>query len=471
MEIVRCFENIGEDKMKKCVIYNGKKFVYLIIIVSFLICAFIGCEKVSGDDDPEDPPTMRGGDFINMTCKDENEMPWWFNRIVEKHGLDYSTHMTMYIGLVGNTHWFIEAGPGTVHFATALELDWLWKNFGYYYVPNSTQDIRNEAMIYASLMRPRIYQNENRKYSHYNPFDEINCGDDTEAVQKAARRFFCSELVWASYMSSTEEDINIAYNSTQYDSTYGDSCWKGTWISAIKHIDNPEVNRFYPDNPPVPIEDDDSDAIIDGNLAEDDPENNQWTTIQKGIDNASSLDVLLIKDFNYTEDIVIDKSIKLIGEEVENVGISGSVSVIDCYDYELPDNKINDHIHNVNMTGNGLLMHFNNDTNAGEDYGSTSVVYDSSGQSNNGSCNGAVWNTSALKGNGSLSFDGNDDFISISNIPALTNENVTVSTDDLVNGDGTYRVYAAFRDEYGDVLVCDDDTALEAWYEFEVVNE
>jgi len=46
--------------------------------------------------------------------------------------------------------------------------------------------------------------------------------------------------------------------------------------------------------------------------------------------------------------------------------------------------------------------------------------------------------------------------------------NGLVDTSDLTNGDGTYRVYAAFRDEYGDVLVCDDETALEAWYEFEV---
>jgi len=46
--------------------------------------------------------------------------------------------------------------------------------------------------------------------------------------------------------------------------------------------------------------------------------------------------------------------------------------------------------------------------------------------------------------------------------------NGLVSTDDLVNGDGSYRVYAAFRDPDGDVLICNDETALEAWYEFEV---
>jgi len=46
--------------------------------------------------------------------------------------------------------------------------------------------------------------------------------------------------------------------------------------------------------------------------------------------------------------------------------------------------------------------------------------------------------------------------------------NDLVSTDDLMNGDGTYRVYTAFRDPDGDVLICDDETLLAAWYEFEV---
>ena len=46
--------------------------------------------------------------------------------------------------------------------------------------------------------------------------------------------------------------------------------------------------------------------------------------------------------------------------------------------------------------------------------------------------------------------------------------NGLVNTSDLVNGDGTYRVYAAFRDEDCDVLICDDDSLLEVSYEFEV---
>jgi chitodextrinase len=43
-----------------------------------------------------------------------------------------------------------------------------------------------------------------------------------------------------------------------------------------------------------------------------------------------------------------------------------------------------------------------------------------------------------------------------------------VSTSSFTNGDGTYRVYAAFRDPDGDVLVCDDETLLEDSYQFTV---
>ena len=46
--------------------------------------------------------------------------------------------------------------------------------------------------------------------------------------------------------------------------------------------------------------------------------------------------------------------------------------------------------------------------------------------------------------------------------------NGLVNTNDLCHGSGVYRVYAAFRNPDGDVLVCDDDSLLEASYEFSV---
>ena len=46
--------------------------------------------------------------------------------------------------------------------------------------------------------------------------------------------------------------------------------------------------------------------------------------------------------------------------------------------------------------------------------------------------------------------------------------NGQVSTNDLTNGNGTYRVYAAFRDPDGNILQCDDDTYLVATWEFTV---
>ncbi|MDH7506794.1 MAG: PKD domain-containing protein, partial [Candidatus Thermoplasmatota archaeon] len=44
--------------------------------------------------------------------------------------------------------------------------------------------------------------------------------------------------------------------------------------------------------------------------------------------------------------------------------------------------------------------------------------------------------------------------------------NGLVNTNDLSHGSGLYRVYAAFRGPVGDVLVCDDGSLLDAWYEF-----
>jgi hypothetical protein len=47
--------------------------------------------------------------------------------------------------------------------------------------------------------------------------------------------------------------------------------------------------------------------------------------------------------------------------------------------------------------------------------------------------------------------------------------NGIVRVSDLTGGLGLYRVYVAFRDPNGDVLVCDDETVLEAWWEFTVI--
>jgi len=46
--------------------------------------------------------------------------------------------------------------------------------------------------------------------------------------------------------------------------------------------------------------------------------------------------------------------------------------------------------------------------------------------------------------------------------------NGLVNTDDLTHGDGTYRVYAAFRDPDGNILQTNDEKDMVSWYEFEV---
>ena len=167
------------------------------------------------------------------------------------------------------------------------------------------------------------------------------------------------------------------------------------------------------------------DGIVNGDLDDDDPKNLTWTTIQKGIDNLSTSDILYIKNSYYPEDIVVNKSVTLIGENKNTVIINGSVTMIDPYDYELPNDGEFDWIYNMSMDENVLLFHFNND--AGENYSNSSLVVDYSGQDYNGTNNGASWTTSTLKGAGAFDFDGINDSISLSSISALTGENVTVS--------------------------------------------
>ena len=49
--------------------------------------------------------------------------------------------------------------------------------------------------------------------------------------------------------------------------------------------------------------------------------------------------------------------------------------------------------------------------------------------------------------------------------------NGLVNTSNLTGfGNGTYRIYAAIRDPYGDVLVCNDESLLEDIYEFTVTD-
>jgi hypothetical protein len=167
-------------------------------------------------------------------------------------------------------------------------------------------------------------------------------------------------------------------------------------------------------------------AIADGNLPTDDPENKTWTTVQKAIDNLSSLDVLYIKNGTYSENIVINKSITIIGESKNNVTIKGHVTSVLSHDYELPENCKFDFITNVNMTGNELLLKFNNDSEVGENYLSSDNLYDYS-LTNNATKHDTTWTSETLKGNGSMDFNGINNYVNLTSVSALTGENVTIS--------------------------------------------
>ena len=240
--------------------------------------------------------------------------------------------------------------------------------------------------------------------------------------------------------SSSDSDGTISNNTWDFgDGTKG-------YGQTVNHTYN--ISDFYPVS--LKIKDDDNstdeksnqecilvvNGLVNGSLATDDPYNSTWNSIQNAIDNVTTHDILYVLNGNYTENLTLNKSFILYGENRSRVAINGSITMINPQDHELVENCDDDGI--VNMSGNNLLFHFNNDTSYGEDYSSSSVVVDFSGQKNNGTIYGASWKNSSLKGPGALLFDGQDDSVNISSISALSGENVTVSSwINWINGSGT----------------------------------
>jgi len=98
--------------------------------------------------------------------------------------------------------------------------------------------------------------------------------------------------------------------------------------------------------------------------------------------------------------------------------ISGTWTLNQTEYLELPDNQEDDTLNELNMTGNVLLFHFNNDLSYGEN---ATRTYDFSGNGNNGTIpqvkdNDAFINQTTYKlGNGSLHLDGDTDYLIVDN--------------------------------------------------------
>ena len=166
------------------------------------------------------------------------------------------------------------------------------------------------------------------------------------------------------------------------------------------------------------------DSIANASIPSDIPANNTWRTIQKAIDNTTTGGIVYVVNGNYSEDIHIPTSLTLIGTNRINTTINGRVTMTAPTDYELPSLDTGEWL--LFMNGTNLLMHFNNETAFGEDYGNSPKIYDYSENKNNGTINGATWTTDTIKGAGCFSFDGINDIITLPAIPALTKSNVTV---------------------------------------------
>jgi hypothetical protein len=173
------------------------------------------------------------------------------------------------------------------------------------------------------------------------------------------------------------------------------------------------------------------DALVNQSMT---PQDKIYNNIQDAVNNSIVNDYIYVENGTFSENITINKSITIIGENKNNVTIKGSIMMSNPYDYELPEKDGFDNLIVVNMSGCILLMHFNNDSDVGENYSTSDLVVDYSGEGNNGTNNGASWTTSTIKGEGAFDFDGIDDSINLTSISGLTGENVTVSAWINLNG-------------------------------------
>jgi hypothetical protein len=239
----------------------------------------------------------------------------------------------------------------------------------------------------------------------------------------------------------SSKTISFQSSSSDSDGTISNTTWdfgegnEGYGLT-VNHSYN--ISGYHPVT--LRVKDDDSstdeasdlncvlvvNGLVNETLPSDDPDNFTWNSVQKAFDNLTTNDILYILNGTYTENLTLNKSVILYGENRFNTSINGSIKLVNPRDHELIENSDYDGI--VNMSGNNLLFHFNNDTSYGEDYSSSSVVVDFSGQKNNGTIYGPSWKNSSIKGPGALLFDGQGDSVNLSNISALSGENVTISS-------------------------------------------
>ncbi len=169
-----------------------------------------------------------------------------------------------------------------------------------------------------------------------------------------------------------------------------------------------------------------ANGVINASLETDDVANNTWNSIQKAINNLSTLDILVIEKGIYRENVTINKSLIILGTNENDVIINGSLTMINPHDYILLN--VTDPIMKVNMTGIQCLFHFDNTSDTGrESSGLPDIVHDYSPLEHDGTNDNATLVTTTIKGNDAFSFNGVNSSINLTGIPALSGNTTTIS--------------------------------------------
>ena len=190
-------------------------FIQRGLVIALILIITISFHSVitTGYDTPP-IKTLERGDFVILFDVEEYIENWWEANNPGEPFPYYQKHSAVYVGEGEHgIHWFMEAGPATVHYALPSWLAFVWGNRSYWEVKYVTDLEIENAVNYMERWRWWDYQDlDQGDYDHWYPRDEANCSNEalkekinTEYIPK----FTCSEFIWAGYMWATAERINI----------------------------------------------------------------------------------------------------------------------------------------------------------------------------------------------------------------------------------------------------------------------
>lgn len=172
-----------------------------MLFASFLLVSFMAAAVLPTHSD-DVPASVKKGDIIFMDLKPG---------VSEKksHLLGTSNdHCAMYLGHdYSDGNQFVESDHDGVHEASYSKFQQYYENFTFYEVATASDTQKDDAVEWALASPPN-----GDPYQYW--YHGMRKCEDPDALLLTARKWYCSELVWAAYYN---QGIDIDYNDWTID--------------------------------------------------------------------------------------------------------------------------------------------------------------------------------------------------------------------------------------------------------------